>query len=135
MTKGHILTDGHLDMTNCHTILTNSSFRSDQKSSPNDFFSFGHMGMTLFGRVSGCLNQILQLAYDIPTIVQVLVTKNMKGNRVRAVIYDGEMEFSRCVFISEDIQQMNNDGVLSKYTVLRLDQYLVSSKPEKPDMP
>ena len=61
MTHGHILTDGHLDMTNCHTTLTNSSFRSDQKSSPNDFSLFGHMGMTLFGRVN--LDELYNLSF------------------------------------------------------------------------
>ena len=84
----------------------------------------------------GCLDMMLQQKNDsLNPIVQILGTKIMNNNRIRAVISDGVSMCQHCIFFSEEIEQQHNDGLLSKFTIVRLDQYTISALPKKENLP
>lgn len=62
-------------------------------------------------------------------LVQLLATKVMQNGRIRAVISDGKTKCSQCVFMSEEIEQLYEQGNLEKYTVIRLDEFTIYSNP------
>lgn len=84
----------------------------------------------------GSLDIILEQMNDkLHPIVQLLGTKVMANNRIRSVIWDGQKLCQHCIFISEDLEKLHNENQLDKFTVVRLEQYSVSSLPKKENMP
>ena len=79
----------------------------------------------------GSIDMMVQQKDDtlIP-IVQILGTKQLSGNRVRVVISDGATTNQHCLLYSEEITQMHTDGLLSRFTVVRFDQYTITVVPQ-----
>lgn len=75
-------------------------------------------------------------------VVQILCCKTMSNNRVRAVIYDGRTLFQHCIIVKmdgdeeemKDNKEVTDDEEISKFTVVRLDEYAVSAMPKKENM-
>lgn len=68
-------------------------------------------------------------------IVQILGTKTMNSGRVRVVVWDTNSIAQHCVLLSEEVDDMMNTGKLEKFSVIRLDDYSVSTLPNKGDIP
>ena len=84
----------------------------------------------------GSLDQITKEKNgNLNPIMQILGTKVMTNNRIRSVISDGTALCQHCIFISDDIMQLYNNGQLEKFTVVRFDRYTISSLPSKSDIP
>lgn len=84
----------------------------------------------------GSLDIILQQSNDkLNPIVQILGTKVMSNNRLRSVIYDGQTICQHCIFVSDELDKLHHEGKLEKFTVVKLEQYNVSSLPKKENMP
>ncbi|KAH9417485.1 Vacuolar protein sorting-associated protein 53 [Dermatophagoides pteronyssinus] len=72
---------------------------------------------------------------DQQPIVQILGSKIMSNNHIRAIVFDGQTICQHCIFISSEIDQQYSDGKLEKFTIIRLKQYSLSSIPKKDNIP
>lgn len=70
------------------------------------------------------------LRLDKP-VVQILSTKQMSNNRLRAVISDGLTSSQHCIFLSESLEDFFISGQLTNFTVIRLDEYSLSELADK----
>lgn len=76
----------------------------------------------------GSLDIILEQRNEhLRPIVQILGTKVMANNRIRAVIFDSQTLCQHCILVCDDIEEKYNLGLLEKFTVVRIEQYNVSS--------
>ncbi|KAH9425869.1 60S acidic ribosomal protein P1 [Dermatophagoides pteronyssinus] len=84
----------------------------------------------------GSLDLILeQRNQNLQPIVQILGAKMMANNRLRAVVFDGRTICQHCIMVSEEIESLFQEGQLDKFTIIRLQQYSVSSIPKKDNIP
>ncbi|KAI2807224.1 60S acidic ribosomal protein P1 [Blomia tropicalis] len=84
----------------------------------------------------GSIDMILEQKNDnLKPIVQILGSKKMANSRIRAVISDGLKMCQHCILLSEEIDKQYEDGLLSKFTVIRLEQYQISSLAKKDNLP
>lgn len=78
----------------------------------------------------GVIDKILKTSdCTLSPVVQVLGSKQMNGNRVRAVISDGATLYQNFIFTTNDATP--DQGPFTKYSIFRLDKYNVSSMPNK----
>lgn len=84
----------------------------------------------------GSLDLILeQRNLNLRPIVQVLGAKVLANNRLRVVVFDGRTLCQHCIMIAEEMENLFNQGQLDKFTIIRLEQYSVSSIPKKENTP
>jgi len=77
----------------------------------------------------GSLNRMLRNNESIDgPIVQILGSKLMQNKNIRCVISDGIDRSQHCIVInkSKDLEERYNSGEFGKYSIIRLDKYLVS---------
>lgn len=83
----------------------------------------------------GAIDLILSKENEtIKPIVQILGTKTMNSGRVRAVVWDTKSIVQHCVLLSEEVDDMLKAGKLEKFSVIRLDEYTISTLPNKGDI-